>query len=113
MAPNILLTGVSGYLDGTLLNEWKTSGPINHGTISALVRNDEQAKEVAKHGVEPLVISLKDEEAIVKALVGSQHHDRLLPDWIVLAGKPALLHQRVRRCEEEERTGCPLHLCAS
>ena len=69
MAPNILLTGVSGYLGGSLLNEWKTSGPKNHGTISALVRNDEQAKQVAKHGVEPLIISLKDEDAIIEALV--------------------------------------------
>jgi nucleoside-diphosphate-sugar epimerase len=69
MAPNILLTGVSGYLGGTLLNEWKTSGPKNHGTISALVRNDEQAEEVSKYGVEPLIISLKDEDAIIKALV--------------------------------------------
>ena len=62
MAPNILLTGVSGYLGGTLLNEWKTSGPKNHGTMSVLVRNDEQAKEVAKYGVPPLIVSLKDEE---------------------------------------------------
>jgi nucleoside-diphosphate-sugar epimerase len=69
MARNILLTGVSGYLGGTLLHEWKTSGPSNHGTISALDRNDEQAREVAKHGVEPLIIPLKDEEAIIKALV--------------------------------------------
>jgi hypothetical protein len=69
MAPNILLTGVSGYLGGTLLNEWKTSGPKNHGTISGLVRNDEQAEEVSKYGVEPLIISLKDEDAIIKALV--------------------------------------------
>lgn len=70
MAPNILLTGVSGYLGGTLLNEWRTSGPKNYGTISALVRNDEQAKEVAKYGIEPLIVSLKDEDAIIKALVG-------------------------------------------
>ena len=69
MAPNILLTGVSGYLGGTLLNEWKTSGPKNHGTMSVLVRNDEQAKEVAKYGVPPLIVSLKDEEAIIKALL--------------------------------------------
>jgi uncharacterized protein YbjT (DUF2867 family) len=69
MAPNILLTGVSGYLGGTLLNEWKTSRPKNHGTISTLVHNDEQAKEVAKYGVEPLIISLKDEDAIIKALI--------------------------------------------
>lgn len=69
MAPNILLTGVSGYLGGTLLNEWKTSGPGNHGEISALIRNDEQAKEVAVYSVESLVISPKDEVSIVKALV--------------------------------------------
>lgn len=69
MAPNILLTGVSGYLGGTLLNKWKTSGPKNHGTMSVLVRNDEQAKEVAKYGVPPLIVSLKDEEAIIKALL--------------------------------------------
>jgi nucleoside-diphosphate-sugar epimerase len=68
MAPNILLTGVSGYLGGSLLHEWKTSGPPNHGTISALVRNEGQAKKVAKYGVEPLIISLEDEDAIVKAL---------------------------------------------
>jgi hypothetical protein len=69
MAHNTLLTGVSGYLGGTLLHEWKTSGPLNNGIISALVRNEEQAKEVAKYGVEPLIMSLEDEDAIVKALV--------------------------------------------
>jgi len=69
MAPNILLTGVSGYLGGTLLNEWKTSGPKDYGTITALVRNDAQSKEVAKYGAEPLIVSLTDEDAIVKALV--------------------------------------------
>lgn len=69
MASNVLLIGVSGYLGGTLLNEWETSGPKNHGTISAFVHNDEQAKEVAIYGVEPPAVSLKDEEAIIKALV--------------------------------------------
>jgi len=69
MAPNILLTGVSGYLGGTLLNEWRASGPTNHGTISALVRNDEQAREVAKYDVEPLIILMEDQDATIKSLV--------------------------------------------
>lgn len=68
MPPDILLTGASGYLSGTPLNEWHTSGPKNHGTISALVRDDEQAKEVARYGVKRLILPLNDEEAIVKAL---------------------------------------------
>jgi len=69
MAANILLTGVSGYLGGTLLNEWKASGPTNHGTIYALVRSDEQAKQVQSYGVEPFLVDLKDEQAIVDAIV--------------------------------------------
>lgn len=69
MAPNILLTGVSGYLGGTLLDEWKASGPTNHGTIYALVCSDEQAKQVQNYGAEPLIVDLKDEQAIVDAIV--------------------------------------------
>ena len=36
---------------------------------TALVRNDEQAKEVARYGFEPLIVSLRYEDAIIKALV--------------------------------------------
>lgn len=69
MVPNVLLTGVSGYLSGTLLNESKASGPTNHGTIYALVRSDEQTKQVQSYSVEPLLVDLKDEQAIVDAIV--------------------------------------------
>ncbi|KAI1612623.1 hypothetical protein EDD37DRAFT_314338 [Exophiala viscosa] len=72
MAHRILLTGVSGYLGGTLLARWKSANLPPYEHLYALVRTVEQAQAVKRYGAEPLTFSLKDEAAIREAIVGKE-----------------------------------------
>jgi nucleoside-diphosphate-sugar epimerase len=71
MSHNILITGGSGYLGGTLLARLGGANLPAYGRIYALVRTDEQAQAVKQYGVEPLYLDLKDEAAIHDAIVGN------------------------------------------
>lgn len=53
---HILLTGVSGYLGGDLLDSLTTGdgGPLPPHKLYALVRSDAQADAVRQRGAEPL-----------------------------------------------------------
>lgn len=44
MPPNILITGGSGYLGGTILARWKEAGLSGYGKLYSLVRTDAQAQ---------------------------------------------------------------------
>ncbi|KAL7952074.1 hypothetical protein V8C42DRAFT_306077 [Trichoderma barbatum] len=66
---NILLTGASGYLGGSILAKLynSTSGSTElpvHGTIYALVRSDTQAQAVRDYGAEPASFDPGDEAAV-------------------------------------------------
>ncbi|KAF2718913.1 NAD(P)-binding protein [Polychaeton citri CBS 116435] len=71
---NILITGASGYLGGTVfeqLQQQQSASPLPaHGKIYALVRNDDQAAKVQSlYGAEPLTLQLDDQAGITHALL--------------------------------------------
>ncbi|POS73851.1 hypothetical protein DHEL01_v207756 [Diaporthe helianthi] len=67
---NILVTGGSGYLGGTLLARWKEADlPAAYDKLYALVRTDAQAEAVKQYGAEPLAFDPQDEAAVRKAVV--------------------------------------------
>ncbi|RDW61178.1 uncharacterized protein DSM5745_10676 [Aspergillus mulundensis] len=68
---NILLTGTSGYLGGTLLthlhDQPKSTLPYN--TLYALVRTESQALSVREYGATPLTIDLNNPTSITTSIV--------------------------------------------
>jgi uncharacterized protein YbjT (DUF2867 family) len=69
MLHNILLTGASGYLGGSLLARWGKSSLPPYGHLYALVRSEEQAQAVKQYGAEPLQCDIHDHEKLKKAIV--------------------------------------------
>jgi uncharacterized protein YbjT (DUF2867 family) len=72
MSHNILITGVSGYLGGTLLARLASANLPSYNKLYALVRTDEQAESVKLYGAEPLRFDLEDEKAVLDNIVGHQ-----------------------------------------
>jgi thioester reductase-like protein len=72
MSHNILLTGGSGYLGGTMLARWKEAGLHGYGKLFSLVRTDAQAEATQQlYNAEPLRIDLEDESAVVDTIVSN------------------------------------------
>ncbi|KIW68237.1 hypothetical protein PV04_04194 [Phialophora macrospora] len=70
MSHSILLTGVSGYLGGSLLAQIGNPDPLPaYKKLFALVRTDAQAAAVRTYGAEPLRIDVKDPAAVKTALL--------------------------------------------
>jgi methylglyoxal synthase len=74
MSRNVLITGGSGYIGGSLLTELKnTTNLPSHGTIYALVRSEEQAEQVkSNYNATPLTLDLGDQSAITATLLEKQ-----------------------------------------
>lgn len=86
MPPNILLTGASGYLGGTLFHHLShLPSPLPaHGKIYALVRTDEQAERVKSlYNAEPLTLDLSNTESITTTLLT---HEISIVFWLIDAG---------------------------
>lgn len=65
MLSNVLITGASGYLGGTLLARWHASQLSGYEKLYAFVRRTEQAEAVQRlYGAEPIRVSLEDEDAV-------------------------------------------------
>lgn len=64
MSHNILITGGSGYLGGTLLARIGAAGLPPYGKLYALVRTNEQAAAVKQYGAEPLAFNIQDEATV-------------------------------------------------
>jgi nucleoside-diphosphate-sugar epimerase len=72
MSHNILITGTSGYLGGTILARWQRAKLPPYQTLYALVRTKEQAEAVKKYGAEPIFFNIKDEASIRTAIVENE-----------------------------------------
>lgn len=74
MPPNILITGGSGYIGGSLLATLKTTRNLPpHGTIYALVRNSDQASKAKSHyNATPITLDLESQSAITSTLLDKQ-----------------------------------------
>ncbi|KXH27948.1 hypothetical protein CNYM01_04548 [Colletotrichum nymphaeae SA-01] len=66
---NILITGASGYLGGTLLARWASASLTGYDKLFALVRTDAQREQVKQYGAEPLTFSPRDEQAVRDAVI--------------------------------------------
>ncbi|KAI0456383.1 hypothetical protein F5B21DRAFT_468694 [Xylaria acuta] len=69
MSHNILITGGSGYLGGSLLASWKGANLPAYNKLFALVRTPEQAEAVKQYGAEPLIFDAYDEGEVRAAVV--------------------------------------------
>lgn len=69
MSHRILITGASGYLGGTLLARWADAKLPPYDALFALVRNEKQAHAVQQYGAQPLTFDVKDEAAVLQAVV--------------------------------------------
>ncbi|GKZ30907.1 hypothetical protein AbraIFM66950_010644 [Aspergillus brasiliensis] len=73
MSHNILITGASGYLGGTLLARWKKANLPPYGKLYALVRSEEQRDKVQElYGAEPLIANVNDHEAINQTIIDKE-----------------------------------------
>lgn len=80
---NILITGGSGYLGGTVLAQLGSANLAPHGTIYALVRTDKQAEAVKQYGVKPLTFDTLDQAAVEENVVG---RNITIVYWLIEAG---------------------------
>ncbi|KAK9481598.1 hypothetical protein V1527DRAFT_115328 [Lipomyces starkeyi] len=72
MSHNILITGGSGYLGGTLLARWESANLPPYGKLYALVRSDQQAEAVKQYDAEPLLCNLHDHEKLSKSIIDNE-----------------------------------------
>ncbi|KAG9546391.1 NAD(P)-binding protein, partial [Aureobasidium melanogenum] len=72
MPNNILITGGSGYLGGTLLHRLKLAELPTYNTLYALVRTESQAQAVKQYGAQPLNFDSYNAEAVEEAVLKYQ-----------------------------------------
>ena len=69
MSHNILITGGSGYLCGSLLANLKDAKLPPYSTLYALVRTDAQAEAVRQYAAEPIRIDLASSSSITSTVI--------------------------------------------
>ncbi|KAI1424525.1 hypothetical protein F5Y12DRAFT_448524 [Xylaria sp. FL1777] len=72
MSHNILITGGSGYLGGSLLATWNSANLPAYNKLFALVRTPKQAEAVKQYGAEPLTFNAYDEAEVQAAVVDNE-----------------------------------------
>lgn len=72
MPHNVLITGGSGYLGGSLLNRLPGANIIPSENVYASVRSEQQADAVRKYGFRPLRFDFSDAAALRKAVVDNK-----------------------------------------
>ncbi|ETN39001.1 uncharacterized protein HMPREF1541_07043 [Cyphellophora europaea CBS 101466] len=108
MHHNILLTGVSGYLGGTLLANLATAALPPYSQVFALVRSDSQAEAVlASSNATPLVFDVGDAAAVRDAVTGN---DITIVVFCIDAIKSVTQSYMIKALSEvKERTGKDVH----
>ncbi|OGM47256.1 hypothetical protein ABOM_003907 [Aspergillus bombycis] len=107
MAHNILLTGASGYLGGTLLARLKQTDLPPYGKLYALVRSETQAQCVQQYGAEPLLCNIGEHDQLTSAII-----DREISVIYFLIDAYGQTHQQVMiraLGKVKERTGKSVH----
>ncbi|KAL2783365.1 hypothetical protein BJX66DRAFT_131247 [Aspergillus keveii] len=69
MSPNILITGATGYIGGTLLRALVSARVVPPSSIWAIVRSDTQAESVEHLQVNAVQVALTDEGGIQRAIL--------------------------------------------
>jgi uncharacterized protein YbjT (DUF2867 family) len=70
MSHNILITGASGYLGGSLLARWHEANLPAYNKLYALIRTEEQANAVQElYNAEPVRIDLSSDADIEQAII--------------------------------------------
>ncbi|KAJ5093949.1 hypothetical protein N7456_009810 [Penicillium angulare] len=72
MLHNILITGASGYLGGSLLARWKGANLPSYGKLYALVRSEDQGQAVKQFGAEPLLCDLGDHDKLREKIISNE-----------------------------------------
>ncbi|PWY83339.1 NAD(P)-binding protein [Aspergillus heteromorphus CBS 117.55] len=104
---NILLTGASGYLGGTLLARWSAAQLPPYATLYALVRTEGQAQAVRQYGAEPLILDLEDDEAVTRAIVA---HGISIIYFLIAAGNARYQPTMIRALAQvQQTTGREVH----
>ncbi|RDK45910.1 NAD(P)-binding protein [Aspergillus phoenicis ATCC 13157] len=104
---NILITGASGYLGGTLLSRWQVAQLPSHGTLYALVRTEQQSQAVQQYGATPLYINLEDDQNIVKTII--DHEISIIYFLIDAASARTQVPMIQALGQVRERTGKTVH----
>src|SRR5947207_11166696 len=102
----IFLTGATGYIGAAVLDALVRAGH----DVTALVRNTEKAKRVAKRGGHPVIGDLADPESYRAAAEAQDGYDHTAFDaragsgeavapWVVDAMSEAALAARTARCK--------------
>ncbi|CAH0025986.1 unnamed protein product [Clonostachys rhizophaga] len=73
-ASNVLITGTSGFIGGSLLADLlaRADSPIKNAKLFAAARSDEQVKSVSKLGINVLQVDLTDEKSVLDAVVKNE-----------------------------------------
>ena len=113
MAHNILITGASGYLGGSLFARLPSAN-LTYGNLYALVRTTEQAEAVKQYGAEPLQFDVSDEQIVQDVVLEKQisivYH---LIDAVSSGTQLNFIKALAKLKGETGKTVHFLHVCAS
>ena len=102
MAPSVLITGVTGYVGGTVFNRLLTAHKGEY-SVTAYIRDENTAKAVEALGATPLIGSYDTLDILTKA---AKEHDVFFMEALWTRFHP--LTKEVKRIAEEGPLGDPL-----
>ncbi|KAI0166503.1 hypothetical protein GGR57DRAFT_496766 [Xylariaceae sp. FL1272] len=107
MSHNILITGGSGYLGGSLLARWQEAKLPPYKKLFALVRTPEQAEAVKQYGAEPLLFNAWDEAAVRDAVL--ENELSVVFHLISPSGTESQVYFIKAMAELKQKTGVDVH----